>query len=777
MGWTTAGVKRSEIWQLKLRERAARYRASDCLTVKNKVVPVAAVIGCFFVALAGLIPGVQAQSNLAVRVMAANTTSGTQQSYEGPGIRIFQGLRPDIVAIQEFQYNSSSASNDLRTLVNTAFGSEFSFYVEPSGSIPNGIVSRWPIVAAGAWDDPLVSDRGFAWAQIDLPGTNDLYVISVHLYGSGSASDRGAEAALIKAHVQTSFPANAWVVVGGDMNTTARSEAAISTFTTFLSDSPVPTDLTSGGNPDTNEPRNKPYDYVLPSAGLATYRVPTVIGAQTFNNGLVFDSSVYNSSYTLASVAPVQSGDSHVTGMQHMAVVKDFLIPVGVPVTNAPSITAQPQSQTNIAGANVAFNVVAAGSAPLAYQWRFFGTNLPGVTASSLSLTNIQAGNVGDYTVVVTNSVGSVTSAVATLTLSSGLLITNQPQGLSVLVGQSAAFAVGVSGTAPLSYQWRFNAGPITGATNASFTRTNAQMADAGSYTVVVTNTSGSVTSAAAVLSVNEPVVGTLTTLAGWDVNAQTNFGFSPFPPTTNAANLTIVGLSRGSGVLTPSGAASRAWGGTSWDSTSASAAATAGDYATFSITPTAGFKVSFSTVSKFDYRRSSTGPSSGVLQYQVGSGAFTDITTLAYTNSTSSGSSIGAIDLSSISALQSVPTGTAVTFRIVNYAATGSGGTWYVFDVGNSTAVDFAVSGIVSSVVVSNPPAQSPALGSVVLTNNQFQFQLTGTTSSNYIVQAATDLGLSNWVSLRTNAAPFTFAETNVLALPQRYYRGLVAP
>lgn len=745
--------------------------------MNTKVVPLAARLGCFVLIIAAGAPRLAAQNNLALRVMAANTTSGTQQSYEGPGIRIFQGLKPDIVAIQEFQYNSSSASNDLRTLVNTAFGNEFSFYCEPSGNIPNGIVSRYPIIAAGSWDDPLVADRGFAWAQIDLPGTNDLYVISVHLYGSGSAGDRNTEATIIKAHVQTNFPANAWVIVGGDMNTSSRTEAAITTFKTFLSDSPIPTDLVSGGNPDTNEPRNNPYDYVLPSLGLTTYRVATVIGAQTFNNGLVFDSSVYSSSYTLASVSPVQSGDSHVTGMQHMAVIKDFLIPVGVPVTNAPSITTQPQSQTNIVGATAAFNVGATGTEPLAYQWRFFGTNLAGANTSSLSLTNIQAADAGNYTVVITNAVGSVTSSVATLTISSGLLITNPPQSLSILVGQNAAFGVGVSGAAPLSYQWRFNSSLISGATNATYTRTNAQLTDAGSYSVIVTNTSGSVTSAAAVLTVSEPVVGTLTTLAGWDVNAQTNFGVSPLLPTTNAANLTVVGLTRGSGVLTPSGAASRAWGGTSWDSTSANVAASAGDYATFSVTANAGYKVSFSAISKFDYRRSGTGPSAGVLQYQIGSGGFNDITTLAYTNSASSGASIGAIDLSGISALQSVPAGTTVTFRIVNYAATGSGGTWYVFDVSNSTALDFAISGIVSSVVVSNPPAQSPALASPVLANNQFQFQLTGTAGSNYIVQAATDLGSSNWISLRTNAAPFTFVESNLFALPQRFYRGLVAP
>jgi hypothetical protein len=83
----------------------------------------------------------------------------------------------------------------------------------------------------------------------------------------------------------------------------------------------------------------------------------------------------------------------------------------------APAITAQPQSQTIVAGANVAFTVTASGSAPLSYQWRFKGTNVPGAAGSSLMLTNIQASAAGPYDVVVSNAAGVVTSDAATLTV------------------------------------------------------------------------------------------------------------------------------------------------------------------------------------------------------------------------------------------------------------------------------------------------------------------------------------------------------------------------
>jgi endonuclease/exonuclease/phosphatase family metal-dependent hydrolase len=742
--------------------------------VKTKVVTFAAWLGCFFVSGLVALTEVHGQSNLTVRVMAANTTSGNFSSYQDPGIRIFQGLKPDIVAIQEFRYNASAADAQLRQLVDTAFGPEFHYYREPytdGGDIPNGIISRWPISAAGSWDDLDAPNRGFAWARIDLPGTNDLYVVSVHLL-TASSSVRGSEAAQLKALIATNFPANAWIIVAGDMNTDARTEAAINTFKTFLSDNPIPTDAESGGNEDTNANRNKPYDYVLPNFALTNHLIPVALPARTFTKGLVFDSRVYS---PLSDVTPVQSGDSAAPNMQHMAVIKDFNLPVGVAVTNPPTILTQPQSQTNSIGNLVEFTVAASGTAPLAYQWRFNNANLSGANTSSFTITNAQSTNAGNYTVVITNVVGSVTSAIATLTISSDLAINSQPQNLSVAIGENASFSVSASGAAPLHYQWRFNSSAISSATNSSFTRTNTQLADAGNYTVVITNATGSVTSSVATLVVNSVTPGKLVTLVGWNVSGSTNFGDSPLLPTTNAAHLIVVGLTRGPGVSTSSTAASRAWGGNGFDSISLANAIAAGDFVTFSLTAHAGYTLSISNLNRFDYRRSSTGPASGVLQYQVGSEAFNFIANLDYATTTSGGASLGAISLTGFPELQSVPAHTPVTFRIVNYGGTSAGGTWYIFDVGNSAALDLSLTGAVNP-TAPPPPASAPTLTNAFWSGSEFQFLLTGTIGSNYVVQSATNLNAPIWISLRTNAAPFTYVETNLPAT-QRFYRGMVAP
>src|SRR5208283_1671902 len=111
------------------------------------------------------------------------------------------------------------------------------------------------------------------------------------------------------------------------------------------------------------------------------------------------------------------------------------------------------------------------------------------------------------YTVVVTNVAGVVTSAVAVLTVLVPPVITAQPTNLSIVEGANAGFSVTASGTMPLSYQWQFNGAGVSGATGSSLTLSSVQPANGGSYTVVVTNVAGVVTSAVAVLTVLVPPV------------------------------------------------------------------------------------------------------------------------------------------------------------------------------------------------------------------------------------------------------------------------------
>jgi uncharacterized delta-60 repeat protein len=196
------------------------------------------------------------------------------------------------------------------------------------------------------------------------------------------------------------------------------------------------------------------------------------------------------------------------------------------------AITNQPQSQTNSSGTTASFMVTATGTPYPAYQWRKGGTNLSdggnvaGSGSPTLTITNVQTGDAGNYDVLVTNNFGSVTSAVAALTVVAPPGITAQPQSQTNVSGTLAQFSVGASGTAPLAYRWRKGGGSLSdvgnlgGSGTATLSITNAQSNDAGNYDVVVTNSYGSTTSAVAVLTVLGPPVitiqpGSHTNLAG----------------------------------------------------------------------------------------------------------------------------------------------------------------------------------------------------------------------------------------------------------------------
>jgi plastocyanin len=174
-----------------------------------------------------------------------------------------------------------------------------------------------------------------------------------------------------------------------------------------------------------------------------------------------------------------------------------------LPPPTKPAILTNPQPQTVTVGDSVTFSVAASGTAPLAYQWRFNGANRAGETDAALNLPSVLATDAGGYSVVITNSLGAVTSVVASLTVNIPPDITTDPADLTVTPGQNATFTVAATGTAPLSYQWRFNETNIAGANTSSYTRSNTTPAHAGNYSVSVSNVAGIVSSEAATLTVN----------------------------------------------------------------------------------------------------------------------------------------------------------------------------------------------------------------------------------------------------------------------------------
>jgi hypothetical protein len=169
-----------------------------------------------------------------------------------------------------------------------------------------------------------------------------------------------------------------------------------------------------------------------------------------------------------------------------------------------PSVTAAPQSQSAGPGDSVTLSVAAGGTGPFTYQWIFNGKFLAGQTQPTLTVSNVGAMNSGEYAVTISNGAGNITTAPAIVGLAlPGIpVITTQPESRTVPPGASVTFAIAVSGSDPFIYQWRKD-GVILGDQNAdTLTLSGVQVEAAGSYTVTVSNSIGTVISAAAMLNI-----------------------------------------------------------------------------------------------------------------------------------------------------------------------------------------------------------------------------------------------------------------------------------
>jgi beta-galactosidase len=175
-----------------------------------------------------------------------------------------------------------------------------------------------------------------------------------------------------------------------------------------------------------------------------------------------------------------------------------------VATATAPTITASPASVTLSPGQTTTLSVVAAGTAPLAYQWQV--ANAAGAFANIASATSSSytTGTAGTYRVVVSNAAGTATSATATITVASLPIIVEQPRSVTVAQGEGGTFSVVISApSSVVSYQWQVlltDWTAVTGANSSSYVATVP-----ATYRVAVSNAAGSVFSDAVTLTVGTP--------------------------------------------------------------------------------------------------------------------------------------------------------------------------------------------------------------------------------------------------------------------------------
>lgn len=250
-------------------------------------------------------------------------------------------------------------------------------------------------VPSGLWQSPLLQNGGSFSFTFDnvAPGTYPYYC-TPHVFApfnmTGTITVRAANQPptvnIVSPPNNATFPAGANIVIQA---TASDSDGSVARVDFFANGTPIGVTFAP------------PYTATLANAG--------------------------SGNYVLSAVAVDNLG----------AVSTPAIVAVSVEFSDAPSIVVPPQSQSAMAGTNVTFTVVAAGTPPLSYQWQFNGIDLIGATGTELLLENVQTNQSGQYRVIVSNAAGSVSSLPATLVVTE---FPNEPPTVRLISPGNGAF-------------------------------------------------------------------------------------------------------------------------------------------------------------------------------------------------------------------------------------------------------------------------------------------------------------------------------------------------
>lgn len=232
----------------------------------------------------------------------------------------------------------------------------------------------------------------------------------------------------------------------------------------------------------------------------------------TMPPGIVWSKTISKGASTLRGT-PTQAGTFQIgiTGWEHSnrtgdkTPVYDLTINIEEGSLPLPNITTQPVGGSFDVGGALSLKVVASGEG-LKYQWQKDGEDIVGATSTELAIPKLALTDIGNYRVVISNSVGTVTSAAVNVAVKAvAPIVSTQPKGGNFAPDAALALSVVASGSG-LTYQWQKDGKDIAEATRAELKIAKLALSDAGSYRVIVTNGAGNVASEAALVRVLAPL-------------------------------------------------------------------------------------------------------------------------------------------------------------------------------------------------------------------------------------------------------------------------------
>jgi len=439
---------------------------------------------------------------------AAGGTAGFSVTATGTGSLGYFWLKNGVALANGTKYSGVNSSALGISAITTADAGNFSVIVSNlAGSITSSNAALAIVTSPAISTQPLnrsVAVGASVSFTVAAAGSSPMYFIwqknGSPLADGGNVSG-ATTAALNLASVTTNDAAAYSVIVSNSLGSVTSSNASLAVLVpasivnppagvTALAGSNVTFTVTAGGSTPLTFVWRKNGNPIANGGNISGATTPTL----TLANVTVNDAGNYSAAVSNAAGGDVSS-----------AATLSVLVP--------PTITAQPQSATVSSGANASLGVTVAGTAPLSLQWfkngiaLADGANVLGSSSNILTLIGVTTNDTANYYVTIANSAGSTNSFAATLSVIVRPSIITPPASVTTVATSNATFDVVVDGTAPFTYQWRKNSVNLPGANAATLSLTNVTLASAGSYSVAVGNSAGSVTSTVATLTILSPPV------------------------------------------------------------------------------------------------------------------------------------------------------------------------------------------------------------------------------------------------------------------------------